>query len=166
MNEKENAKNATIDARRLSEDDYFMEIAMVVSKRSTCLKKHVGAILVKEKRIISTGYNGAPKSLPHCIETGCERIELGAGKEELHNRCRGVHAEQNAIIQAAVTGISIKNAILYTTVFPCMACSKLILNADIKEVVYIEPYDMENEIKMKMFEQKGIKIRQWKPSEK
>ena len=149
---------------RISEDDYFIEIAKVVSKRSTCLKRNVGAVIVKDKLIISTGYNGAPKSLPHCSETGCERIEVGARSEELHNRCRGVHAEQNAIIQAAVTGISVKEGTLYCTLFPCMGCSKLLLNADIKEVVYVEPYDMTNEVKMKMYEQKNIKIRQWKHS--
>jgi dCMP deaminase len=100
---------------RPSIDEYFMEMAHLAAKRSTCLRRKVGAVITKEKRLLSTGYNGAPKGLPHCEEVGCVREDLDIPSGERHELCRGVHAEQNAIIQAAVFGTSIKDGIIYTT---------------------------------------------------
>ncbi len=121
-------------------DDYFMEIARVVAKRSTCLRQNVGAVIVKDKRILSTGYNGAPMGLPHCLDIGCLREQLNVPSGERHELCRAVHAEQNAIIQAAYHGVSIKDATLYTTHQPCIMCAKMIINAGIKKVVYGSKY--------------------------
>ncbi|HQP51310.1 MAG TPA: dCMP deaminase family protein [Syntrophorhabdaceae bacterium] len=121
-------------------DFYFMEIACIVSKRSTCLRRNVGAVVVKEKRILSTGYNGAPIGLVHCIDLGCLRERLSVASGERHELCRGLHAEQNAIIQAAYHGVSIKGADIYSTHLPCSICMKMIINAGIKKVFYIDGY--------------------------
>jgi dCMP deaminase len=121
-------------------DAYFMSIATVVAKRSTCLRQNVGAVIVKDKRILSTGYNGAPTNLPHCLDIGCLREELNIASGERHELCRAVHAEQNAIIQAAVHGVSIAGGTLYTTHQPCIMCAKMIINAKIKRVVYGKRY--------------------------
>jgi dCMP deaminase len=120
--------------KRIDVDHYFMEIAEVVSKRSTCLRNQVGAVLVKNKHILSTGYNGAPAGLKHCEETGCLREKLKVPSGERHELCRGVHAEQNAIIQAALHGVSTEGAVLYCTHTPCSVCAKMIINAKIKKV--------------------------------
>jgi dCMP deaminase len=124
-------------------DTYFMEIAKVVAKRSTCLRQNVGAVIVKDKRILSTGYNGAPTGLEHCLDIGCLREELNIASGERHELCRAVHAEQNAIIQAAVHGVSIEGAVLYTTHQPCIMCAKMIINAKIKKVIYGKEYPDE-----------------------
>ncbi len=124
-------------------DTYFMDIAKVVAKRSTCLRQNVGAVIVKDKRILSTGYNGAPTGLPHCLDIGCLREELNIASGERHELCRAVHAEQNAIIQAAVHGVSIAGGTLYTTHQPCIMCAKMIINAKIKKVVYGRKYPDE-----------------------
>ncbi|MCM8786059.1 MAG: cytidine/deoxycytidylate deaminase family protein [Candidatus Omnitrophica bacterium] len=121
-------------------DTYFMEIALLVSKRSTCLRRKVGAVLVKEKRILATGYNGAPIGLAHCKEVGCIREKLKIPSGERHELCRGLHAEQNAILQAAYHGVSIKGSILYITCHPCSVCAKMIINAGIEEIVIKEGY--------------------------
>ncbi len=121
-------------------DEYFMEIAKVVAKRSTCLRQKVGAVIVKDKRILATGYNGAPSGLPHCDEVGCLREKLKVPSGERQELCRGVHAEQNAIIQAAKFGISVDGATLYSTHCPCIVCAKIIINAGIKRVVYGREY--------------------------
>ncbi|PNX46595.1 MAG: cytidine deaminase, partial [Thermoplasmata archaeon M11B2D] len=125
---------------RPSYDEYFMEMAHVVAKRSTCLRRKVGAILVKEKHILSTGYNGAPKGLKHCAETGCIRADQNIPSGERHELCRGLHAEQNAIIQAAVFGISIKGSVLYCTNTPCVVCVKMLINAGVTEIIYAGDY--------------------------
>jgi len=119
-------------------DDYFMQIAEVVAGRSTCLRRRAGAVLVKDKRILSTGYNGVPKGLPHCEETGCPRAQYDSGTH--HELCRAVHSEQNAIIQAANHGVSIEGATLYCTHQPCALCAKMLINAGIVRVVYQENY--------------------------
>jgi dCMP deaminase len=119
-------------------DDYFMQIAGVVASRSTCLRRRAGAVLVKDKRILSTGYNGVPKGLPHCEETGCPREQYDSGTH--HELCRAVHSEQNAIIQAANHGVSIEGATLYCTHQPCALCAKMLINAGIVRVVYKENY--------------------------
>ncbi len=134
-----------------------MEIAKVVSKRSTCLRRKVGAIIVKDNHILSTGYNGAPKGFKHCDEVGCVREKLGIAEGQRHELCRGLHAEQNAIIQAAVFGVSIKGAKIYTTHFPCSVCAKMIVNAEIKEIVYLNDYP--DELAKKILRESNIKVR-------
>lgn len=119
-------------------DEYFMEIASVVAKRSTCFRHQVGALFVKNKRILASGYNGAPAGLPHCDEVGCAREGVESGTR--HELCRAVHAEQNAIIQAALHGVSIEGATLYCTHQPCILCAKMMINARIKKVVYGQSY--------------------------
>jgi len=143
---------------RPSWDEYFMRIAHVVASRSTCLRRKVGAVLVKDKRILATGYNGAPKGLPHC-ET-CLREELGVPSGQRHELCRGVHAEQNAIIQAAVFGVSTKGAVLYTTTFPCIICAKMLINAEVDEIVYDSDY--EDPESLKILKEAGVKMRKFR----
>ena len=121
--------------KRPSWDEYFMGIAELVSKRSTCLRRRVGAVLVKDKRILATGYNGAPSRIKHCEEAGCIRQKLGIPSGERHELCRGLHAEQNAFLQAALHGTSLKDASLYSTTQPCIICAKMVINAGIKELV-------------------------------
>ncbi len=119
---------------------YFMDIAVLVARRSTCRRRQVGAIAVRNKRILATGYNGAPAGLPHCIDIGCLREELGVASGERHELCRGLHAEQNVIIQAAYHGASIKGAVRYCTNIPCSICAKMLINAGIREIIYQEGY--------------------------
>ncbi len=119
---------------------YFMDIAERVSLRSTCLRRKVGAVVVKEKRILGTGYNGAPSGIAHCLEVGCLREKEGIPSGERHELCRGLHAEQNVIIQAARYGVSIQGATLYCTNLPCVICSKMLINAGIREIIYREGY--------------------------
>jgi len=123
---------------RLTLDDYFMGIARVVARRSTCLHRQVGAVIVKGKQIVSTGYNGAPSGHPHCLDIGCARQGVPSGQRS--ELCRGAHAEQNAINFAARYGISIEGATLYTTHYPCSWCAKSLINSGIAEVVYDEDY--------------------------
>ncbi len=130
----------SIQNERPDWDDYFMAIAQIVSKRSTCLRRKVGAVLVKEKRILATGYNGAPTGLAHCREVGCLREKLNIPSGERHELCRGLHAEQNAILQAAYHGVSIKGSKLYITCHPCSVCAKMIINAGIEEIIIKEGY--------------------------
>lgn len=127
---------STIDRPGL--DEYFMEIASVVAKRSTCLRNQVGALFVKNKRLLTTGYNGAPAGIPHCDDVGCAREGVASGTR--HELCRAVHAEQNAIIQAALHGVSIEGATLYCTHQPCILCAKMLINAKISRVVYSQAY--------------------------
>lgn len=121
-------------------DLYFLEITNVVKKRSTCLRRQVGALIVKDNHILATGYNGVPSKITHCSETGCLREQLNVPSGERHELCRGLHAEQNAIIQAAHHGTSIKDSTLYTNTKPCSICTKMIVNAGIKRIVYEEYY--------------------------
>jgi len=125
---------------RPSWEAYFMDITFLVAKRSTCLRRSVGAIIVKDKRILSTGYNGAPTGIKHCLETGCLRERLNIASGENHELCRGIHAEQNAIIQAAYHGVSIKGASLFCTNLPCSICAKMIINAGINRICYASGY--------------------------
>ncbi|MFZ0241413.1 MAG: cytidine/deoxycytidylate deaminase family protein [Desulfobacterales bacterium] len=126
--------------RRPSWDTYFMNITALVAQRSTCTRRAVGAVIVKDKRILSTGYNGAPSGIRHCREVGCLRESLGIPSGERHELCRGIHAEQNAIIQAAYHGVSVKDAVLYCTNQPCTICAKMIINAGIKTIYYQSGY--------------------------
>lgn len=125
---------------RPSWERYFMDIAELVAKRSTCRRRAVGAVIVKNKRILTTGYNGAPSNIRHCIEAGCLREEMNVASGERHELCRGIHAEQNAIIQAAFHGVSINDAALYCTNLPCSICAKMIINAGIKTIYYLSGY--------------------------
>ncbi len=117
-----------------------MDITHLVAKRSTCVRRQVGALLVKDKKILATGYNGAPSGLEHCLDIGCLREREGIPSGERHELCRGLHAEQNAIIQAAHHGVGIAGATLYCTNHPCIICSKMIINAGIERIVYEEGY--------------------------
>jgi len=121
-------------------DEYFMDIAALVSKRSTCRRRGVGAVLVRDRRILSTGYNGAPSGMRHCLDIGCLREQLNIPSGERHELCRGLHAEQNAIIQAAFHGVSVNGSTLYCTNHPCVICSKMIINAGIVHVIVREHY--------------------------
>ncbi len=146
---------------RISKDDYFMKIAEVVSLRSTCIKRKVGAVLVKDSHILSTGYNGAPAGLKHCTHETCVRKNLKSGeKPEL---CRGVHAEINCIIQAAIHGTSIKGeTTIYSTTFPCMSCLKLLINAGINRLVYKEGYAMENKVKEDLLKESNLIVQKFR----
>lgn len=139
---------------RPSWDQYFMEITHLVSKRSTCLRRQVGAVLVKDKNILATGYNGAPSGISHCLDVGCLREQMKVPSGERHELCRGLHAEQNAIIQAAKHGTSIEGATLYTTTMPCIICSKMIINAGIRRVVYEEGY--ADQLAGRMIDESGV----------
>ena len=143
---------------RPSWDEYFMSITELVAGRSTCLRRKVGALIVKEKRIITTGYNGAPANVRHCLEVGCLREEQGIPSGERHELCRGLHAEQNGIIQAALHGVSIEGATLYCTNMPCIICSKMLINARIKEIIYREGYS--DPLSSSMLSEAGIPLRQ------
>ncbi|MCP4746418.1 MAG: cytidine deaminase [Desulfobacteraceae bacterium] len=125
---------------RPSWENYFMDIACLVAKRSTCLRRAVGAIVIKDRRVLATGYNGAPSNVSHCQDAGCLRQKMDVPSGERHELCRGIHAEQNAIIQAAYHGVSIKGAALYCTNLPCSICAKMIINAGIVQIVYKSGY--------------------------
>lgn len=145
---------------RITREKYFMKIAHVVSQRSTCIKRHVGAVLVVDNHIISTGYNGAPPGFKHCTKETCVRQDLKSGENP--ELCRGVHAEINCIIQAAIHGTSIKgDSVLYSTTFPCMECLKLIINAGIKKLVYKEGYNMENKVKEELLRESKLIVQQF-----
>jgi dCMP deaminase len=143
---------------RLSWDDYFMGITRLVAQRATCLRRKVGAILVRDKRIISTGYNGAPSRISHCLEVGCLREAQGIPSGERHELCRGLHAEQNAIIQAALQGVSVEGATLYCTNQPCSICSKMLINAGIVGISYAEGY--ADALASTLLAEAGIPVRQ------
>lgn len=138
-------------------DNYFMQIATVVATRSTCSRRQVGALLVQNKRILSTGYNGAPSGLSHCLEVGCLREKLQVPSGERHELCRGLHAEQNAIIQAAVHGVAIKDAVLYCTHYPCSLCAKMLVNAGVKSLVLASNYP--DDLAKELFAEAGIEVR-------
>ena len=142
---------------RKSWDEYFMEIAEIVKTRSTCLRRQVGAVIVKDNRIITTGYNGAPSGLKHCTEIGgCERARLNIPSGQRHELCRALHAEQNAIIQAATLGHSIEGASIYITHQPCVICAKMIINAGIERIVVKEGYP--DELSVQILKEAGLKI--------
>jgi len=146
---------ADID-KRPSWEIYFMEIAVLVAKRSTCLRRSVGAVVVKDRRLLSTGYNGAPTHVRHCHETGCLREQLNVPSGERHELCRGIHAEQNAIIQAAFHGVSIRDASLYCTNLPCSICAKMIINAGIKTIYYLSGY--ADRMSEEMLNEAGVNV--------
>ncbi|MEW5722275.1 MAG: cytidine/deoxycytidylate deaminase family protein [Thermodesulfobacteriota bacterium] len=140
---------------RPSWDEYFFQITDLVSTRSTCLRRKVGAVLVRDKRILATGYNGAPQGLAHCEEVGCLRQAEGIPSGQRHELCRAIHAEQNAIIQAARHGVSTVGAILYCTTQPCIICTKMLINAGVKEIYFRQSYP--DELAEKMLVEAGVK---------
>ena len=142
---------------RPSWDEYFMDIVRDVATRSTCRRRKVGAILVKDKRIIATGYNGGPTGLAHCLEICCLREQLGIPSGQQHELCRGVHAEQNAIIQAARYGVHTDGSVLYCTTQPCVQCTKMLLNAGVTEIVFSEGYP--DGLALQLLEESGITVR-------
>src|SRR3990172_679007 len=141
---------------RPSWDEYFMEIAHLVKRRATCLRREVGAVIVKDRNILATGYNGAPSGVEHCAERGCLREKLGIPSGERHEICRGLHAEQNAIIQAAKHGTSIEGATLYCTNQPCSICAKMIINAGVKQIVFQDGYP--DALAEEMIKEAGIEV--------
>lgn len=138
-------------------DEYFLSIARLVSKRSTCLRRSVGAVLVKGKRILATGYNGAPSGIKHCEEKECLRERLKVPSGQRHELCRGLHAEQNALLQAALHGIGVEEAKIYATTQPCIICAKMLINAGIKELVIAGHYP--DKMAREFLKEAGIKVR-------
>ena len=144
---------------RSSLDQYFMSIADAVATRSTCLRHHVGAVIVRDKHIVATGFNGAPRGLPHCLNVGCIRDQENIPSGTRTERCMAVHSEINAIIQAALHGVSTDGATLYCTHQPCSSCAKAIINAGIRRVVYGEEYpDVTG---LELFESAGVLTRRF-----
>lgn len=144
---------------RPSWDSYFMQMAQVVAGRSTCLRRQVGAVVVKEKQILSTGYNGSPSKLQHCDQVGCLRQNLGVPSGERQEICRAVHAEQNALVQAAKHGVAIAGADLYCTHQPCVLCTKLLINAGIKRVIFTHSYP--DQLALDMAREAGLELVQF-----
>jgi len=151
-------KKAFGSLKRPSWDDYFMNIAKVVSQRSNCIKRHVAAIIVKDKRIISTGYNGTPRGIKNCNEGGCPRCNRFEASGKDLGECLCSHAEENAITQASYHGVSIKNATLFTTFSPCLMCTKMIINSGIKEVVFDAKYSLSDR-ELGLLKEVGITVR-------
>jgi dCMP deaminase len=145
---------------RKSSDDYFMDITHMVSSRSTCRRHNVGAIIVSGKQIVSTGYNGAARGMKDCLELGCLRDQMGIPSGTRHEICRAVHAEQNAIIQAALHGISTEGSTLYCTINPCLVCAKMIANAGIKRVIYEGAYP--DSTGTKFLQEAGVEVINYK----
>ncbi len=142
-------------------DEYFMQMAKVAEKRSTCIRRHVGAVIVKDKRIMATGYNGVPTGIEHCDTRGCLRDKLKVPSGQRHELCRGLHAEQNAIIQAAHLGQSIAGGTIYCTNQPCVICAKMIINAGLKRIVVKAGYP--DELAIEMLSEAGLKIEMLTP---
>lgn len=142
--------------RRPSWDEYFLQLARQAATRSTCLRRQVGAVLVRDRRVLTTGYNGAPRGVAHCLDAGCLREQLGVPSGERHELCRAIHAEQNAIIQAAVHGVAVEGASLYCTHQPCVLCAKMIINAGVREIVFAEGYP--DEFSLRMFAEAGVTV--------
>jgi dCMP deaminase len=141
---------------RPSWDQYFLKIARDAAERSTCLRRHVGAVLVRDKRILATGYNGAPRGVPHCLDVGCLREEMKVPSGQRHELCRGVHAEMNALLQCALHGVESGGATIYCTSVPCSLCSKMIINAGVKRVVYLGEYP--DDLGRELLEQAGVEL--------
>lgn len=139
-------------------NEYFADIASLISRRSTCRRRSVGAVLVRDRRVLATGYNGAPTGLRHCLDLGCMREDMNIPSGERHELCRGLHAEQNAIIQAALHGVSVNGSTLYCTNHPCVICAKMIINAGIAEVLYKDGY--RDQMAQEMLGEAGIKVSQ------
>lgn len=152
----EKTKKEKKQITRPSWDEYFMGIAKLVATRSTCLRRQVGAVAVKKKQVLATGYNGAPSGITHCDQVGCLRAELGVPSGERHELCRALHAEQNAFLQAARHGASLEGAVLYITTQPCSICAKMAINVGIKKIVFEGDYP--DELARKFLEEAGMEM--------
>ena len=141
---------------RPDSDEYFLKIALVVAERSTCRRHHVGAVAVRDKHILATGYNGAPSGSKDCLELGCLRDEMNIPSGTRHEICRGIHAEQNVIIQGALHGVSLEDSTIYCTHTPCVLCAKMLVNAKIKRLVSFGTYDDDNFVDL--FTEAGIEV--------
>ena len=141
-------------------DNYFKEITEMVATRTTCLRRGVGAVIVKENRILATGYNGAPAGVEHCLDIGCMREKNNIPSGERQELCRGIHAEQNAIVQAARFGVSLMDSTIYITTQPCITCAKLIINVGVKRVVYKNPYP--DKMSLEILKEAGIVVEVYK----
>lgn len=148
---------------RPSWDEYFMDIVDLIKTRSTCVRRQVGALIVKDKRVLATGYNGAPTGCKHCHEIGCMREQLGIPSGQRHELCRAIHAEQNAIVQAANSGTSVKGGTLYVTHQPCVLCAKMAINAGIVRIVFKGDYP--DELSMLLLSEAGIEVEVFKIKE-
>lgn len=144
---------------RPSWDKYFMDLLELIKTRSTCMRRQVAAIIVRDKQVISTGYNGAPRGVFHCDQVGCLREKLHVPSGERHELCRGIHAEQNAIIQASIHGVSIENSEIYITDSPCILCSKMLINAGIKRIVYKGEYP--DKLALELLHEAGVVVEQY-----
>jgi len=143
--------------KRPSWDEYFLEMAQLVSQRATCLRRKVGAVLVRDKKILATGYNGVPTGLAHCLDIGCLRDKLKIPSGQRHELCRGLHAEQNALIQSSLHGVSVRTSTLYITNQPCIICAKMLINAGIKNIVIAEGYP--DKMAMDFLKEAKIRVR-------
>ncbi len=141
---------------RPSWDEYFMQIVELIKTRSTCLRRQVGALVVRDKRILATGYNGAPSGCRHCTTMGCIRDTLNIPSGQRHELCRASHAEQNAIAQAAFSGTSIKGGTMYVTLQPCVICAKMIINAGIEKIVFKGAYP--DDLAMDLLQESGVRV--------
>jgi len=149
------------EVQRPNWDEYFMDIAKVVASRSNCMKRKVAAIIVKDKRVVSTGYNGTPRGTRNCNEGGCPRCNSLAASGTNLDECLCSHGEENAIVQASYHGVSLKDAVIYTTFAPCLMCAKMIINSGIREVIYNMDYPL-NESAFRLFEEAGVFVRKLK----
>ncbi len=154
---------------RIDSDEYFLKIASVVAERSTCRRHHIGAVAVKDKHILTTGYNGAPSGRKDCLELGCLRDELNIPSGERHEICRGIHAEQNVIIQASLHGVSLEGSTIFCTHTPCRMCAKMLVNARIKRFVTFGEYKDDIFVNLfkdeNLFQEAGIEVdRKKRPS--
>ena len=152
-----NTENTVPEPPRPSWDEYFMDIATQVATRSTCTRRKVGAVVVRDKRILATGYNNVPSGIAHCTTRGCLRDDLGIASGERHELCRGIHAEQNAIAQAARNGVNIEGATIYVTHQPCVLCAKLMINAGIVGIVFSGEYP--DELSRELLTEAGVELR-------
>lgn len=145
-----------IEDPRPSWDEYFMGITELVAQRSTCLRRKVGALAVRDKRILTTGYNGAPSDMKHCLEVGCLREQNNIPSGQRHELCRALHAEQNVIIQAAYHGLSIAGSTIYSTTLPCVICAKMLINSGVRRIVYLEGY--ADPLSLEMLDEAGVSL--------
>jgi dCMP deaminase len=146
---------------RPSWDEYFMGITELVAQRSTCLRRRVGAVAVRDKRILTTGYNGAPSNLQHCLEVGCLREQNNIPSGERHELCRALHAEQNVIIQAAFHGLSIAGSTIYSTTLPCVICAKMLINSGVEKIIYQDGY--ADQLSLDMLKEAGVGLEKFEP---
>ena len=149
---------------RPSFDETFMDICRTMARRTTCPRRAVGAVIVKENHVLTTGYNGAPKGFPHPIEVGCIREELGIPSGEYSDVCPCLHAEQNAIVQAATFGVSVRDGTLFCTTQPCMSCARMVINAGIRKIVFEHAY--ADPLSVGLLTTAGVELFQWDPASK